>query len=64
MDNIILDKWIDVKKGIKVRIQRKSNKDNTSIIIRNRNIKFGAMLEAATDSGIISKTFNQPQHQE
>ena len=33
MDNIILNKWIEIKKGIKVRIQRKSNKDNGSILI-------------------------------
>ena len=37
MDNIIFDKWIEIKKGVKVRIKRKTNSDNSSVLILEIN---------------------------
>jgi hypothetical protein len=37
MDNIIFDKWIDIKSGVKVRIKRKSNTDDNAILILEIN---------------------------
>ena len=37
MENIIFDKWIEIKKGVKVRIKRKTNSDNSSILILEIN---------------------------
>jgi len=41
MENIIFDKWIEIKKGVKVRIKRKTNSDNSSVLmpLRARCIK-------------------------
>lgn len=37
MENIIFDKWIEIKKGLKVRIKRKTNSDNSSVLILEIN---------------------------
>ncbi|MEE1212472.1 MAG: hypothetical protein UHO11_08250 [Treponema sp.] len=37
MENIIFDKWIEIKKGVKVRIKRKTNSDNSSVLILEIN---------------------------
>ena len=37
MENIIFDKWIEIKKGVKVRIKRKTNSDNYSVLILEIN---------------------------
>lgn len=37
MENIIFDKWIEIKKGVKVRIKRKTNRDNSSVLILEIN---------------------------
>ncbi len=48
MDNIIFDTWIEIKNGVKVRIKRKSNSDNNSILIleinENDNLRQKALL--------------------
>lgn len=37
MENIIFDKWIEIKKGLKVQIKRKTNNDNSSVLILEIN---------------------------
>ena len=37
MENIIFDKWIEIKKEVKVRIKRKTNSDNSSVLILEIN---------------------------
>lgn len=37
MENIIFDKWIEIKKRVKVRIKRKTNSDNSSVLILEIN---------------------------
>lgn len=37
MENIIFDKWIEIKKGVKVRIKRKTNSDNSPVLILEIN---------------------------
>ncbi len=37
MENLIFDKWIEIKKGVKVRIKRKTNSDNSSVLILEIN---------------------------
>ena len=48
MDNIIFDKWIEIKNGVKVLIKRKSNSDTNSILIleinENGNLRQKALL--------------------
>ena len=48
MENIIFDQWIEIKKGVKVRIKRKSNTDDNAILIleinENGNLRQKALL--------------------
>ena len=37
MENIILDKWIEIKTGLKVRIKRKTNSNNSTVLILEIN---------------------------
>ena len=48
MDNIIFDKWIEIKNGVKVLIKRKSNSGDNAILIleinENGNLRQKALL--------------------